>query len=142
MAMGVTGSSIYQEEVLVARSPGEGIEIGDYVLEYREMRSEKTPVRHEFTAWVDVYRGKRLLGTLRPQRNYYWSSEQWLTEVAVRSSLREDLYVSVIAIPQDGPTTFQILINPLVVWLWIGGAALLVGGSLAWWPSAAGGRTR
>ncbi|MFQ5811926.1 MAG: hypothetical protein ACE5I2_01855 [Anaerolineae bacterium] len=33
--------------------------------------------------------------------------------------------------------TFQILINPLVVWLWIGGGLLLLGTTVAIWPSEA-----
>jgi cytochrome c-type biogenesis protein CcmF len=136
IAMGVAGSSAYQEEALVARVPGERIEIRDYVLEYRDDLTDNTPVRREFRAVVDVYRNGKRLGTLRPQRNYYWGTQQWLTEVAVRTSLREDLYVSVIALEQDGLATFQVLVNPLVVWLWIGGAVLLLGGLAAWWPSA------
>jgi cytochrome c-type biogenesis protein CcmF len=35
----------------------------------------------------------------------------------------------------DGLASFQILISPLVAWLWIGGAMLLAGGVLAWWPA-------
>jgi cytochrome c biogenesis factor len=35
---------------------------------------------------------------------------------------------------EDGLASFQILITPLVAWLWIGGAMLLAGGVLAWWP--------
>jgi len=33
--------------------------------------------------------------------------------------------------------SFRLLISPLVIWLWIGGASLMLGGVLAWWPRPA-----
>jgi cytochrome c-type biogenesis protein CcmF len=35
----------------------------------------------------------------------------------------------------DGLAAFQVLINPLVIWLWIGGVVLLAGTLIAAWPA-------
>ena len=59
--------------------------------------------------------------------------------MAIHTTLKQDLYVILAGFERDGTASFRFLINPLVVWLWIGGAALLVGGSVAWWPAPASG---
>jgi cytochrome c-type biogenesis protein CcmF len=69
-----------------------------------------------------------------PEKNFHWNVEQWVTEVAIRTTLKEDLYVILAGFAEDGSATFQILINPLVVWLWIGGGLLLLGTAVAIWP--------
>jgi cytochrome c-type biogenesis protein CcmF len=37
---------------------------------------------------------------------------------------------------------FQVFINPLVNWMWVGGALMILGTVVAAWPSAAESRTR
>jgi len=86
---------------------------------------------------LGVYRGGRRIATLIPEKNFHWNVEQWVTEVAIRTSLKEDLYVILAGLAEDGSATFQILINPLVVWLWIGGGILLLGAAVAIWPGEA-----
>jgi cytochrome c-type biogenesis protein CcmF len=138
IAMGVTGSSIYQDEVQIALAPGERVDVQGYTLAYQDFLSQERPGQQQFTAVVDVYRGPKRVATLRPRKDFYWNVEQWVTEVAIRSTLQEDLYLILAGFEGDGLATFRVLINPLVIWLWIGGAVLLLGGALAWWPSTAG----
>jgi len=83
---------------------------------------------------LGVYRDNKRIATLVPEKNFHWNVEQWVTEVAIRTSLKEDLYVILTALAQDGSASFQILITPLVVWLWIGGGLLLLGTAVAIWP--------
>ncbi|HEU4699199.1 MAG TPA: heme lyase CcmF/NrfE family subunit [Gemmatimonadales bacterium] len=61
------------------------------------------------------------------------------TEVGIRSSLREDLYL-VFAGSIDGSETavYRVNVNPLVWWVWAGGVVLVFGGLLTMWPGAAG----
>ncbi|MFN2156147.1 MAG: heme lyase CcmF/NrfE family subunit, partial [Anaerolineae bacterium] len=137
MAVGITGSSLYQQEVQVALAPGEEVSVDAYTLRYQDLISEALPDRQRFAAVVDVNRGDRQLATLQPQKDFHWNVEQWVTEVAIRSTPKEDLYLILSGVDEDGLASFQILIEPLVVWLWIGGAVLLAGGVLAWWPTPA-----
>jgi cytochrome c-type biogenesis protein CcmF len=45
---------------------------------------------------------------------------------------------------EDGglPVDFRINVNPMVIWIWIGGATGVIGGLLAAWPAAAARRRR
>lgn len=65
------------------------------------------------------------------------------TEVGLRSSLQEDIYVMYAGSP-DGTerARFSLIITPLVMWFWIGGAVLVIGGLLAMWPGGPEIRTR
>ena len=58
------------------------------------------------------------------------------TEVGIRSNLQEDLYI-VYAGSVEGTeeAVYRFTINPLVLWIWIGGVVLLVGGLITMWPS-------
>ena len=136
MAIGVTGSTIYQSEVQTTLMPGESTEFQGYRLTYRELLNDRNPEFQRFSAALDVQRGNRRLGTLWPWKDYYPASEQWVSEVAIRSTLREDLYVALAGFERDGLASFQLVINPLVAWLWIGFAMLLAGGCFAWWPAS------
>jgi cytochrome c-type biogenesis protein CcmF len=137
IAVGVTGSSIYQDEVQVALTPGQTVDVHGYTLTYQGLASDATATRQQFTAVVDVYRGGKKVAALRPQKDLYWNVEQWVTEVAIRSTVKEDLYLILAGFEQDETASFRILINPLVIWLWIGGAVLFLGGVVAWWPTRA-----
>ena len=54
---------------------------------------------------------------------------------AVRTSLAEDLYVTLLASdPQTGTVTLHLFVNPLVVWIWIGGGIVGLGALFAMWP--------
>ena len=57
------------------------------------------------------------------------------TEVAIRSDLREDLYV-VYAGSVNGTdqATYALTINPLVMWVWLGAGILITGGLITMWP--------
>jgi cytochrome c-type biogenesis protein CcmF len=73
--------------------------------------------------------------TLRPQRRFYDKSENSNSQVANWSTWRRDAYVT-LAGWQDGGkiVAIEMIINPLVAWLWIGGVVMTVGGVLCLLP--------
>ncbi len=54
--------------------------------------------------------------------------------VALDSSLRDDLYVFVQGWDANGVAEFHVFVNPLITWLWIGGAVYVIGGLIAFAP--------
>ena len=138
IVMGITGSQAYQTEVQVALATGESVEVNGYTLTYRNyvyQQIEDAGNKSLNQAVVDVYRGDRRVATVEPERNLHSNVQGAVTEVALRSSLKEDLYVVLAGLDADGLAAFQVLINPLVVWLWIGGLVLLLGTLIAAWPA-------
>jgi cytochrome c-type biogenesis protein CcmF len=57
--------------------------------------------------------------------------------VANRSTLREDLYIVLGSYdPKSELITILAYVNPLVVWIWIGGLILAIGTAITAWPNA------
>ncbi len=142
IAIGVTGSSAYKSEELVALNPGESIDFRGYRIQYVDYLVETInpePVtrqsRVRYAAALGVQRGASKAATLVAEKNYHWALETpWVTEVAIKSSWKEDLYIILASLEQNGLAGFQFVLNPLVSWIWIGGGLLLVGTLMAVWP--------
>ena len=135
MVIGITGQSLYQSGQRVALQQGEAVTVGPYTLEYTGAGTEDTEASRRFYTDLQVYRSDRPVFTLQPEKNFHWNVEQWVTEVAIHANLAEDLYVILSSLEDDGLATFEILINPLMSWLWIGGIVLIIGTLVALWPS-------
>jgi len=64
--------------------------------------------------------------------------EQPATEVAIRPTLRDDLYIVLGGYDEaSGLATFQIFVNPLQSWLWIGGILFVLGACVTMMPNPA-----
>ncbi len=58
-----------------------------------------------------------------PAVTQFGSGTQPVGTPAIDSSLRDDVYLTIDSIPaHHGPWTFGVVVQPLVMWLWIGGA--------------------
>ena len=80
---------------------------------------------------------------LTPEINFHWNIQQRVSEVAIRYTLAEDLYVVLAGLEDEGNlAVFQVFVNPLVNWIWLGGALMMLGTIVAAWPSAAEARAR
>lgn len=122
--------------------PGESLHLGRYRLIYESLRQYELEGgdRHVTEAQVSLYRDGEFLRTLRPHKDFFFSSEQSLSIPAVLSRPGEDVYILLVGWEEVGPegSTFKIYLNPLVNWIWLGGLALVAGTLLAAWP---GGQT-
>ena len=135
MALGVIASSFYDVGQEATLQRGESMTIKNYTLTYDSISSRNTDSDSIVTATLSVYAGQKLVAELAPEKIYSFSHETWVTEVDVRITPIEDLYVSLVAWGDGGATaTFKVLVNPLVVWIWVGGVIILAGGIISYWP--------
>ena len=134
LAIGVVGSSLYDVEKEATLMPGESMTIKNYTLIYENMDNYETESKTVVTTTLSVYNQGKFIAKLTPEKYFHRSYEQAVTEVAIRSTLLEDLYVILIGWDEDGTTAFKVLVNPLVNWIWIGGIVVVLGGLIAFWP--------
>ncbi|MFC1873995.1 heme lyase CcmF/NrfE family subunit [Chloroflexota bacterium] len=134
MAAGVAGSSFYSVDKEAILMPGESISIKNYTLTYNNTDTYETESKTVVSSTLSVYNHGELIGTLVPEKYFHRSYEQAVTEVAIRSTPLEDLYVILISSEGNGNAAFKVLVNPLVSWIWLGGGILLLGGLIAFWP--------
>jgi cytochrome c-type biogenesis protein CcmF len=141
MAIAVVGSTIYQQQVRTTVAPGESFEVGGRTLTYeglRERQGTANGIESEIVAPVTISEDGEQTGRLEPGRRLFTNFPQQPTAlVAVDSSLRDDLYVFVQGWDDNGVAEFHVFVNPLITWLWIGGAIYVVGGLLAFAPQRA-----
>jgi cytochrome c-type biogenesis protein CcmF len=102
-------------------------------------------------ASVQVTRNGKPMGVLSSEKRQHFSepapgvrqkSFEPSTEVGIRSGFQEDLYI-VYAGSVEGTeeAVYRFTINPLVLWVWIGGVVLVVGGLITMWPGGVVGGT-
>src|SRR6185436_15891493 len=133
--VGITGSSVFKQEATATLARGESFALGRFTLTFEDMVSRDTP-NHEFLgARLAVAAGGQSLGTLLPGQNFYKAGQSPSSEVDIRSSLREDLYLLMTGFdPQVGRVTVKGYLNPLIAWIWIGGGVLILGSWFAMIP--------
>jgi cytochrome c-type biogenesis protein CcmF len=135
MAVAVAISSGLATDVTVTVVPGETARIGAYEIRHDRLVVELaadarvTETRAELT-----YSGPQS-GSLRTALRDYPNSPTAIATPAVRTSLGEDLYVTLLASdPDTQAVTLHLFVNPMVVWIWIGGAIVGIGAAFAIWP--------
>ena len=73
---------------------------------------------------------------LYPTRRFYPSNQESGTMVAISSTLSEDLYVVYAGTnPDTNLPVIHAYLNPLVKWIWLGGAVVVLGTILALLPN-------
>jgi cytochrome c-type biogenesis protein CcmF len=135
MLVGIAGSSEFATQFVGTVRQGERFQAGAYTLEFLGFTESEQPGIDVTGAVVRVLAGGRQVATLTPRRLFYRAQEQPMHQVAIRSTVSEDLYVILSEWSSDGRATFRALIHPLVSWLWAGGAVLALGVLWAVWPA-------
>jgi cytochrome c-type biogenesis protein CcmF len=133
--VGFTGNAFNKEtqgEVL----EGDTISIGRYTLTCEKIEEAQRANYSEITATMSIMKNGKSLGTVKPEKRYYPVSEQGTSEVGLRTSLLEDLYVVFAGVSDDNKAVIQIFLNPLVAWVWIGTIVLGLGTIVAILPDA------
>lgn len=135
VAIGVIGSSAYKSERQLTMERGTVQTVGDYSLQYDGFAYYPAPGKDVAAATLSIFQGDRQVGVLVPQEHFHHSTQQPVSEVAIRTTLLEDLYVALIGWEEAGQTILlHVVVSPLVVWIWIGGAVLFLGALIAIWP--------
>lgn len=134
LAIGITGSSLFDVSKEVSLKPGDSITFQKYALTYDKLDQYSTASKNITTATISVSSGGKPIGRLTPEKYFPFNFDNAVSEVAIRSTLVEDLYIILISAEEDGTTAFKFIINPLVSWMWIGGWVFIAGGLIAFWP--------
>lgn len=138
ISIAVIGNEFFQQTTNVTLKRGESATLAGYELIYTGLESNRAANRMEIGTRImifDAESGKQL-GSVVPQRNIYDKTPDMPTsEVGLRMSPLEDVYVVLNGWDEQGESaTFTIFINPLTIWMWIGGLVIVLGVLLAIWP--------
>jgi cytochrome c-type biogenesis protein CcmF len=129
--------------------PGESVDVTSpfghtYTLTHLGVSQYEYLNRFVSQATVEVEQDGVPIGRLSSEKRQHLNSLrefefQPSTEVGIRYTWQEDLYI-VYAGSVEGTeeAVYRFTINPLVVWVWIGGVVLIFGGIITMWPGGYG----
>ena len=137
MFIGMIGIGAYSLQKDVENvAIGKIMEVGKYKLTFDDLRTEQYPNKQIVYAVLTVYENNKPIYVLKPEKGFFPNHEQPTTEVAIASTLIDDLYVILRGYNVNtGRATFTIYLNPLVIWMWLGGIAVFFGTTIAIWPN-------
>ncbi|MBP7778031.1 MAG: cytochrome c biogenesis protein CcsA [Acidobacteria bacterium] len=136
MFMGFAGEGFGRDEQALLK-PGQQVTIDRYVLRLDSIRATDDGQKQMVTAQITVQdTSGATLGTMYPAKWFYRSRPQEpTTEVAIRRSLAEDLYIVMAAFELgDQSASVEVHVNELVNWIWIGFGLMAIGTGIALLP--------
>jgi cytochrome c-type biogenesis protein CcmF len=90
---------------------------------------------------LDLTRDGKPAGVLTTEKRQHVDSRgaptfEPSTEVGIREAWRQDVYVVLAGVREDQSAEIRVSFNPLVRWVWLGGALMAIGGLIVMWPQA------
>lgn len=136
-AIAVAVSSTETIQTTAVLTPGQSAHLSNYTVTHEQLIQEPLaadPRVFETRAEVQVTGPQA--GTISPALRDYPNSVAAIATPVVMTSAGEDFYVTLLAFdPQTSAVTLRLFINPLVTWIWVGGAIIVIGAAFAIWPA-------
>ena len=108
---------------------------------YRVLNREVTAIA------LDVTRDGKNAGVITSEKRQHVDSRgaptfEPSTEVGIKGSFKQDVYVVLAGVRGTDAAEIRVTFNPLVRWVWLGGALMALGGLVVMWPQAERHRAR
>jgi cytochrome c-type biogenesis protein CcmF len=129
LAFGFIASTAFSEEGEFHLRPGDSGSVAGHQITFVELTDTMDGPNRVVRALIDV-KGR---GGYSPAITQYPTFGRPISTPSVATSFVDDVYLSLIAIPEKGSdlVVIRVLIEPLVAWIWVGGLVIGVGSLLA-----------
>jgi len=130
IAVAFAASTAYGHRAEFTMKPGQSAAVAGHHITFLGLHTETHPNRTSLVANVRVDGGK----VYSPQiSNYQADPGGVIGTPSVRSTLIDDVYLTIAIAPQNpgDPTVIGVTVQPLIIWLWIGGGLVALGTLLA-----------
>ncbi len=136
--LGFGGDGFKQEEQVLLR-PGQQATVGHFTVRHDSVQVTDDGQKQMITGHLTIFEDGKASGHMYPAKWFFRKHEQEpTTEVAIRRSIAEDLYIVMPAFDlKDQSASLHIVINPLVNWIWLGFGILALGTGIALLPDTA-----
>ncbi|OWY60870.1 hypothetical protein B7486_66845 [cyanobacterium TDX16] len=138
VAVAIAASGSYASQGEFRLAPGDTASVAGHEVEYLGLDVVESAEKTETQARVRIDGGD----VYAPALSQFEFGGQSVGTPSVQSGVTGDVYLSLIALPEggatgegaDGEIVLRVIIEPLAVWLWIGGGVIAVGTVLAAFP--------
>ena len=119
--------------------PGRQTTVGHFTVRLDGVEVTDDGQKQMITGHLAVFEDGKAIGPMYPAKWFFRRHEEEpTTEVAIRRSISEDLYIVMPASDlKDQSASLHIVINPLVDWIWFGFGIIALGTGIALMPEAA-----
>ncbi|MBF0097858.1 MAG: heme lyase CcmF/NrfE family subunit [Magnetococcales bacterium] len=126
MCGGFIGSGLFQQELDLTLAPGDSVQLGRWTVTLERMGEA---AKYNWTAVEATFRAQNGQSSviMKAQKRNYGKRSQPITEAAIHTTWREDLYIVLGDPVKENLWNFRIYRNPLVAWLWWGAAMMVCG---------------
>jgi cytochrome c-type biogenesis protein CcmF len=129
LIIGITGSSIWQNEKIIKMKINANTTIQNYNIVFNEISDIQGPNYLAIQGNFLVYDAKKNIVTkLKPETRYYPVTNNTTTEASIHTNLLRDLYIVLGKGNINEGWIVRIYYNPLVIWIWIGASIIFLGG--------------
>jgi cytochrome c-type biogenesis protein CcmF len=135
IALALTVSSGWAAKREARVTTGQTLRVSGYTVTYLGVREHQSSRKLTLTARLRVKHGSRDLGVWAPSLSIFPNATQAIGTPSVRTGLLRDVYLTLVAAPDDsGRVAIAVRVNPMVLWLWLGGGVMATGTIVAAWP--------
>ncbi len=128
VAVAIAASAHYSTIRAAQLADGETLAIRSYQITYEGSETTETDQKITTKARLRIERGDDDLGVYEPAISGFPNARGAIGTPSVRTGLREDVYLSLTNTENDdGRIGVEVRVNPLILWLWIGGALMAFG---------------
>jgi cytochrome c-type biogenesis protein CcmF len=138
MFIGFAGTA-YQKEAELRMEPGKDEMVGKYRIHFDRLAHEEDRQKEMVTGEVTAFdKNGAVIDHLRPAKWFFHGHEaEPTTEVAIRRSPAEDLYITLGGYDlANGTGVIKVVINPVVDWIWFGFMLLAFGTGITLIPDS------
>jgi len=132
VAVAIAAQGSYLQESEARYSPGQTRVVGGHEITYVDTRVVEERNRTATKVAVRVDGGQ----VYEPALSQYPGFGSLIPTPSVKTGFREDVYLTITRLPEEagGDVTLRVLIQPMAMWLWVGGGTMGLGTVLAAWP--------
>ena len=136
--LGFAGNGFQRDEQILLKL-GQTATVGAYTVRNDGAKTSDDGQKQMLTGYVAVLKDGKQITTMYPGRSFFRRHEdEPRTDVAIRRTPAEDLYIVLAAVDLSTQTmTLQVVVNPLVNWIWLGFGVLAFGTCIALLPEQA-----
>jgi cytochrome c-type biogenesis protein CcmF len=136
--LGFAGNA-YKRDVTKVLKPGEQMTVGAYTVRNDQVKVIEDGQKQSVVAYVSVFKGGKQIDTMYPAKAFFrkHQSEPPRTDAAIRRTVPEDLYLVLASFDLGTQTiSLNVVVNPLVNWVWMGFGMLAFGTGIALLPES------
>jgi len=135
LAVGVIGSHFFQVQQVNTLKAGQQMHVAGYTLNYIGNIEETGPGTDTVKSIVQLWKDNQYQGFIYPGRIFYQNfGNQPASQISITTVGLTDVYVLLADWNGASEATIRVFINPLTSLVWYGGALMLIGGVICWWP--------